>query len=62
MVQDFAGAVELGEALFFFAEFAGMGNEAAPRAAGGVLDVEHLVKQNVLDGTSGDAGTVHAAI
>ena len=62
MVQDFAGLVELGELFFFGAEFWGAGDQGAAGAAGGVLHVEHLVVEDVLDGALWDAGSVHAAI
>ena len=62
VVQDFAGAVEVGEEFFFLAEFAGVGDQAAAGAAGGVLDVQHLMIQDVLHGASRDSGAVHAAI
>ena len=61
-VEDAAGASELLEALFLFAEFTGVRNERAAGAASGVLDVKHFVEENVLDGEARDLGTVHAAI
>ena len=62
MIEDAAGAGEIGEEFFFGAEFGGMGEEAAAGAAGGMFDVEHFVVQDVFDGDLGDGGMVHAAI
>ena len=39
-----------------------MRDEATAGAASGVLDVEHLVIEDVLDGELRDIGTVHAAV
>jgi len=39
-----------------------MGEEAAAGAAGGMLDVEHFVVENVFDRDSGDGGMIHTAI
>jgi len=61
-VEDAAGLLEFGEALFFFAKFAGMGNQGATGAAGGMLDVQHFVKQDVFHSARRDLGTIHAAI
>lgn len=61
-VEDFAGFVELGELLFFGAEFWGVGDQGAAGAAGGVLDVEHLVVEDVFYGALRDIGAVHAAV
>jgi len=61
-VEGATGAGEVGEAFFFGAEFRGMGNEAAAGAAGGMLDVKHLVEKDVFDGEARDAGAVHAAV
>src|SRR5260370_957792 len=61
-VQDVAGALEFGEALLFFAKFAGMGDHTAAGAASWMLDVQHFVKQNVFHGASRNARAVHAAI
>lgn len=62
VVEDFARQGELIEAFFFGAKFGGMGNERAAGAARGMLDVQHLVKQDVLDDKLRDAGPVHAAV
>jgi hypothetical protein len=62
VVEDAAGAVEIGEEFFFGAEFGGMGDEAAAGAAGGMFDVEHFVVEDVFDGDLGDTGMIHAAI
>ena len=62
VVQGFAGLVELGELFFFGAEFGGMGDQRAAGAAGGVLDVEHLVVEDVFYGALRDVWAVHAAI
>jgi hypothetical protein len=62
MVEDFAGQGELIETLFFRAKFRRVGNERAAGAPRGMLDVQHLVKQDVLDDKLRDAGPVHAAI
>lgn len=62
VVQDFAGLVELGELFFFGAEFWGVGDQGAAGAAGGVLDVEHLVVEDVFYGALRDIGAVHAAV
>jgi len=61
-VEDVAGAFEFREALLFFAKFAGMGNHGATGAASGMLDVQHLVEQNVFYSARRNAGTIHAAI
>jgi len=61
-VEEAAGAVEFGEALFFFAEFAGVGNESAAGASRGMLDVEHLVEQDIFDGALRNAGMIEAAV
>src|SRR5207253_1417140 len=61
-VEDAAGACEFREALLFFAKFARMGDHGAAGAASGMLDVQHLVEQNILHGACRDAGTIHAAI
>lgn len=62
VVEDAAGTGEIGEEFFFGAEFGGMGEEAAAGAAGGMLDVEHFVVEDVLDSDLGDGGVIHAAI
>ena len=61
-VEDFAGLGELGELLFFGAEFGGVGDQGAAGAARRMFDVKHLVVEDVLDGALGDVGAVHAAI
>jgi len=62
MVEDFAGQGELIEAFFFGAKLRGVGHEGAAGAPRGMLDVKHLVKQDVLDDKLRDAGPVHAPI
>jgi hypothetical protein len=62
MIEHAAGAVEFGEAFFFGAECGGMGDKAAAGAACGVLDVEHFVVEDVLDGNLRDGGMIHSAI
>src|ERR1700676_3297032 len=62
MVEDAAGAREIGEEFFFGAEFAGVRDQSAAGAPRGMLDVQHLVVQNVFDGAARDRGAVHAAI
>ena len=61
-VEDAAGACGFREALLFLAKFAGMRNHAAARAASGMLDMQHLVEQNVFHSACRNAGTIHAAI
>ena len=39
-----------------------MGDQGAAGAASGMLDMEHLVVENVRYGTFGNVGTVHATI
>jgi hypothetical protein len=39
-----------------------MGDEAAAGAARGVLDVEHFVVEDVLNGNLRDGGMIHPAI
>jgi hypothetical protein len=62
VVEDFAGLVELGELFFFGAEFGRVGNKRAAGAPGGMLDVEHLVIEDVFHGALRDVRAVHAAI
>jgi hypothetical protein len=62
VVEDFAGLVELGELFFFGAEFWGVGDQGAAGATGGVLDVKHLVVEDVFYGAFRDIGAVHAAV
>src|SRR5689334_1134196 len=61
-VEDAAGAVEFGEALFFFAKFARVRDESATGAPRGMLDVEHFVKQHILDGALRNARMIQAAV
>jgi len=61
-VEDAAGAVEFGEALFFLAKFVGMGNERTAGAARRMLDVEHLMEEDVLDGAMRDSRMIETAI
>lgn len=62
VVEDAAGAGEIGEEFFFCAEFGGMGEEAAAGTARGMLDVEHFVVEDVFDGDLGNGGMIHSAI
>src|SRR5271167_184029 len=62
VVEDAAGAGEIGETFFFGAEFGGMGDETAAGAARGVFDVEHFVVEDVFDRDLRDARMIHAAI
>jgi len=62
VVEDAAGADEIGEEFFFGAEFGGMRNEAATGAARGMFDMEHFVVEDVFDGDLRNSGMVHAAI
>jgi len=62
VIEDAAGAGEIGEEFFFGAKFGGMGDEAAARPASGMFYVEHFVIEDVLDGNSGDGGVVHTPI
>lgn len=57
-VEDAAGAGEFGEALFFFAKFTGMGNERTTGTARGMLNMEHLVKQDIFDRALRNAGMI----
>ena len=61
-IEDTARTNKVGKALFFPAKFAGMRNQGATGAPGRMLDVQHLVKQNIFHGELGNAGTIHAAI
>ena len=54
--------MEFGELFLFGAKFGGVGDQGAARAPGGMLDVQHLVVEDVLHGRFGNVGTVHAAI
>lgn len=48
-VEEFAGLGETGETFFFAAEFGRVREQRAAGAPGGMLDVEHLVIEDVLD-------------
>ena len=50
MVEDAAGAGEIGEEFFLGAEFRGMGEERAAGPADGMLDGEQFVVKDVFDG------------
>ena len=62
MIEDVAGEGELIEAFFFGAKFGRVRHQRAAGAPRGMFDVQHLVKQDVLDDKLRDAGPVHAAI
>ena len=62
LVQDLAGAVEFRKKFFFAAEFRRMREQRATGAAGGMLDVKHLVIEDVFDGVGRDGGMIHAAV
>jgi hypothetical protein len=62
VVEDAAGAIEVGEELFFGAEFGRMGDEAAAGTACGVFDMQHFVVEDVFDGNLRNARMIHAAI
>lgn len=62
MIENAPRAGEIGKEFLFGAEFGGMGDEAAARAARGMLNVEHFVVEHVFDGNLRDAGMIHAAI
>ena len=61
-VEDATRAFEFREALLFFTKFARMGDHGAARAASGMLDVQHLVEQDIFHGARWNAWTIHAAI
>jgi hypothetical protein len=61
-VQDFAGSRKVGEAFLFRTKFRGVREQGTAGAARGVLYMQHLVKQDVLDGILGNIRPVHAAI
>ena len=61
-VEKTTGSVEFGEKLFFGAEFAGVGDEAATGASGGVFDMEHFVIEDIFDDELRDERMVHAAV
>src|SRR5882762_4396912 len=59
--KELAGeAVE--DSLLFFSKFPRMGDHGTAGAASGVLDVQHLVKQDILHGARRNAGTIHPTI
>jgi hypothetical protein len=55
------GGVEFGEEALFGLELAGVDAAAAGFDADGVLEVEHLVVEEVLDGAAGGVGAVEDA-
>ena len=55
------GFFELGEEAFFGLELAGVDAAAAGFDADGVLEVQHLVVEEVLDGAAGSIGAVEDA-
>jgi hypothetical protein len=55
------GGVELGEETFFSLKLAGVHAAAAGFDADGVLQVEHLVVEEVLDGATRGIGTIEDA-
>jgi hypothetical protein len=61
-VEETAGAGEVWVALFFFAEFAGVRDKTAAGTARWMLDVKHLVEENVFDDAMRNGGTVHTAV
>jgi len=50
VVEDSPRAGEIGEEFFFGAEFGGIGYEAAARATGAMLDVEHFAVEDIFEG------------
>src|ERR1700676_5052463 len=62
MVENSAGAVEVGEEFFFGAEFGGMRDQAAAGTAGRMFDVEHLMVEDVFDGDLRNGRMIHSAI
>lgn len=62
VVQKLAGSVEVLVKLFFGTEFGGVRQQRATGAAGGMLDVEHLVIQDVFHDKLGNAGAVHTPV
>ncbi len=62
VIEDAAGASEIGEKFFFGAEFWRMGNQAAAGTSRGMFHVEHFVIEDVLDGDLRDSRMVHSAI
>src|SRR5260370_20787097 len=61
-VQHPARALEFRKAVFLGTKFPRMRDHAAARPSSRVLDVQHLMKQNVFHGAGRNAGTIHAAI
>src|SRR6267378_1181756 len=61
-VEDAPRAFEFEESLLFFSKFPRMGDHGTAGAASGVLDVQHLVKQDILHGARRNAGTIHPTI
>lgn len=61
-VEKAAGTVELRKELFFGAKFPGMRDERAAGASRGMLDVEHLVIEDVFDDELRNGRMIHAAI
>ena len=62
MVENATGADEIGEEFFFGTEFGRVGDEAAAGAARWMLDVKHLVVEDIFAGDLRNGGVVHAAI
>lgn len=62
MIKNATGSGEIGEEFLFGAEFGGMRDEAAARAACGVFNMEHLVVKDVFDGDLRHARMIHSAI
>jgi hypothetical protein len=50
VVEGGARSSEIGKEFFFGPEFGGTGYEAAARAAGGMLNVEHFVVEDIFEG------------
>src|SRR5437899_7587620 len=61
-IQDAPRAFEFSKALLFFPKLPRMRNHAAARPARRMLDVQHLVKQNIFHGARWNARPIHAAI
>ena len=55
------GSFELGEEALFGLELAGVNATAAGFDADGMLEVEHLVVEEILDGAAGGVGTIEDA-
>ena len=62
MVENPAGAGEISEPFFFRSKFTRVRNKTASRPPRRMLDVQHFVIQNVLDGHLRHAGMIHSAI